>query len=126
MGIMEISQNMFYIIIAIIVFVGLIIAIIQWRKVRKVHNEVEFLNKLAENKKTDMEDRGLEPQNVMSEIVLPKEQQEKLGQVRKSISNLMRQEGCLPSQVDDKFKRLESSTRGMKFKKLLLKVDDGL
>ena len=126
MGIMEISQNMFYIIIAIIVFVGLIIAIIQWRKVRKVHNEVEFLNKLAENKKTDMEDRGLEPQNVMSEIVLPKEQQEKLGQVRKSISNLMRQEGCLPSQVDDRFKRLESSTRGMKFKKLLLKVDDGL
>ncbi|HSO25874.1 MAG TPA: hypothetical protein VLR54_04550 [Methanobacteriaceae archaeon] len=123
---MEISQNMFYIIIAIIVFVGLIIAIIQWRKVRKVHNEVEFLNKLAENKKTDMEDRGLEPQNVMSEIVLPKEQQEKLGQVRKSISNLMRQEGCLPSQVDDRFKRLESSTRGMKFKKLLLKVDDGL
>ena len=126
MGIMEISQNMFYIIIAIIVFVGLIIAIIQWRKVRKVHNEVEFLNKLAENKKTDMEDRGLEPQNVMSEIVLPKEQQEKLGQVRKSISNLMRQEGCLPSQVDDRFKRLEASTRGMKFKKLLLKVDDGL
>jgi hypothetical protein len=126
MGIMEISQNMFYIIIAIIVFVGLIIAIIQWRKVRKVHNEVEFLNKLAENKKTDMEDRGLEPQNVMSEIVLPKEQQEKLGQVRKSISNLMRKEGCLPSQVDDRFKRLESSTRGMKFKKLLLKVDDGL
>jgi hypothetical protein len=126
MGIMEISQNMFYIIIAIIVFVGLIIAIIQWRKVRKVHNEVEFLNKLAENKKTDMEDRGLEPQNVMSEIVLPKEQQEKLGQVRKSISNLMRKEGCLQSQVDDRFKRLESSTRGMKFKKLLLKVDDGL
>jgi uncharacterized membrane protein YcjF (UPF0283 family) len=119
---MEISQNMFYGIIAIIVLAGVIVAIIQWRRVRKLNKDVEFLNKLAEQKKVEMFRNGQEPQETTS-IVLPKAQEKNLAQIMKIISNLMYKKGCLPNQIDIRFKRLESSTRATKFQKLLREIE---
>lgn len=121
---MEISQNMFYIIIAAIVLLGLVVVVIEWRMARRSKKSIDLLSTLAEQKKIEREERGLDNEDVMSEIVLPKEKEEKLTHINQSISYLMQKEGCLPIQIDERFKRLEASTRGMKFKKLLLEIDD--
>lgn len=118
-----ISQNMFYAILAAIVLIGLVVAVLQWRKVRKGNKEVEFLNDLAENRKIEMDERGLEF-NTTKNIVLPQKQSETLTNIRESISNLMYKEGCLPDQVDKRFKHLEASTTRVKFQKLLLEIDE--
>ena len=54
-----IEQNVFYIIIAAIVVVGLIIALMQWRRVREAQTNVEFLTKQAELKKIELVERDL-------------------------------------------------------------------
>ena len=73
-----IDQNVFYIVIAAIVVVGLIVALMQWRRVREAQTNVEFLTKQAELKKIELVERDLESKRMMSDIVLPKDQQEKL------------------------------------------------
>jgi anaerobic C4-dicarboxylate transporter len=120
---MEISQNMFYIIIAIIVLVGVIVAIIQWRRVRKLNKDLEFLDKLAEQKRAEMFRNGQEPKETTN-IVLPKAQEKNLAQIMQLISNLMNKKGCLPNQIDRRFKHLESSTRTKKFQKLLWEIEE--
>jgi predicted nucleic acid-binding Zn ribbon protein len=120
---MEISQNMFYIIIAIIVLVGVIIAIIQWRRVRKLNKDIEFLEKLTEQRKAEMFRGGQEPEETTN-IVLPKAQEKNLAQIMQVISNLMNKKGCLPHQIDARFKSLESSTRTKKFQKLLWEIEE--
>ena len=57
---MAIDQNVFYIVIAVIVVVGLIVALMQWRKVREAQTNVEFLTKQAELKKIELVERDLE------------------------------------------------------------------
>lgn len=118
-----ISQNMFYVILVAIVLIGLLVAVLQWRRVRKGNKEVEFLNNLAKNRKTEMDERGLEF-NTTNDIVLSKEQSEKLTQIRENISNLMYKEGCLSDQVDKRFKHIEASTTHVRFQKLLLEIDE--
>ncbi len=120
---MEISQNMFYIIIAIIVLVGVIIAVIQWRRVRKLNKEVEFIDSLTKQRKEDLFRSGQEPQESPS-IFLPSAQGKNLERIMQILSNLMHEKGCLPKQVDHRFKRLESSTRNKKFQKLLWEIEE--
>jgi len=57
---MAIDQNVFYIVIAVIVVVGLIVALMQWKKVREAQTNVEFLTKQAELKKIELVERDLE------------------------------------------------------------------
>lgn len=120
---MEISQNMFYIIIAIIVLVGVIIAIIQWRRVRKLNKEVEFIDSLTKQRKEELFRSGQDRQESPS-IALPNAQEKNLARIMQIISNLMYEKGCLPNQVDSRFKRLESSTRNKKFQKLLWEIEE--
>ncbi len=120
---MEISQNIFYIIMAIIVLVGVIIVIIQWSRVRKLNKDVEFLDSLTNQRKEDLFRSGQEPQKTTS-IVLLKAQEKNLAQIMKIISNLMYKNGCLPNQINIRFKRLESNTRNKKFQKLLWEIEE--
>lgn len=121
---MEISQNLFYIIIAAIAMLGLVVVVIEWIMARRSKKSIEVLIKMAEQKKIEREERGLENEDILSDIVLPGKQEEKLNHINQSISSLMQKEGCLPIQINERFKRLEASTRGMKFKKLLLEIRD--
>jgi len=88
-----IEQNVFYIVIAAIVVVGLIIALMQWRRVREAQTNVEFLTKQAELKKIELVERDLESKRMMSDIVLPKDQQEKLTHIMENTSDLMHKAG---------------------------------
>ena len=93
-----IDQNVFYIVIAAIVVVGLIVALMQWRRVREAQTNVEFLTKQAELKKIELVERDLESKRMMSDIVLPKDQQEKLTNIRENTSNLMHKAGYLTAR----------------------------
>ena len=56
----HIPQNIFFIIIAAIVVVGLIFLIIQWRRVRVATNNIKSLTKQAELRKIELVDKDME------------------------------------------------------------------
>ena len=75
----QIPQNIFYIIIAVIVIIGLIFLILQWRRVKVSQNNVAFLAKQAELRKIELVERDLESKRMMNDIILHKP--EKLSQI---------------------------------------------
>jgi len=121
---MEIDQNVFYIVIAAIVVVGLIVALMQWRRVREAQTNVEFLTKQAELKKIELVERDLESKRLMSDIILPKDQQEKLTYIRENTSDLMHKAGYLHTEINERVNRLEAQTEYIKLRKLLMDIDE--
>ena len=119
-----IDQNVFYIVIAAIVVVGLIIALMQWRRVREAQTNVEFLTKQAELKKIELVERDLESKRMMGDIVLPKNQQEKLTHIRENTSDLMHKTGYLHSEINERVNRLEAKTEYIKLQKLLMDIEE--
>jgi len=119
-----IPQNLFYIIIAVIAVVGLIFALIQWRRVRQAQSNVNFLTKQAELRKIELVERDLESKRMMIDIVLPKDQQENLSMIRNSTSNLMQKTGYLNSEINERVDRLEATSEYIKLQKLLMDMDE--
>ena len=119
-----IDQNVFYIVIAAIVVVGLIVTLMQWRKVREAQTNVEFLTKQAELKKIELVERDLESKRMMNDIVLPKDQQEKLTNIRENTSNLMHKAGYLHGEINERVNRLEAKTEYIKLQKLLMDIEE--
>jgi hypothetical protein len=121
---MAIDQNVFYIVIAVIVVVGLIVALMQWRKVREAQTNVEFLTKQAELKKIELVERDLESKRMMNDIILPKDQQEKLTNIRENTSSLMNKAGYLHGEINERVNRLEAKTEYIKLQKLLMDIEE--
>ena len=119
-----IEQNVLYIVIAAIVVVGLIVALMQWRRVREAQTNVEFLTKQAELKKIELVERDLESKRMMNDIVLPKDQQEKLTNIRENTSNLMHKAGYLHGEINERVNRLEAKTEYIKLQKLLMEIEE--
>ena len=119
-----ITQNEFYIIIAAIVVVGLIVALMQWRRVREAQTNVQFLTKQAELKKIELVERDLESKRMMSDIVLPKDQQEKLTNIRATTSDLMHKAGYINNEINERMDRLEAKTEYAKLQKLLMDIEE--
>ena len=119
-----ITQNEFYIIIAVIVVVGLIIALMQWRRVREAQTNVQFLTKQAELKKIELVERDLESKRMMSDIVLPKDQQEKLTNIRATTSDLMHKAGYINNEINERIDRLEAKSEYAKLQKLLMDIEE--
>ena len=119
-----IEQNVFYIVISAIAVVGLILALIQWRRVREAQTNVEFLTKQAELKKIDLVERDLESKRMMSDIILPKDQQEKLTNIRATTSDLMQKAGYINNEINERIDRLEAKTEYAKLQKLLMDIEE--
>lgn len=119
-----IEQNVFYIVIAAIAVVGLIVALMQWRRVREAQTNVEFLTKQAELKKIDLVERDLESKRMMSDIILPKGQQEKLTNIRATTSDLMQKAGYINNEINERIDRLEAKTEYAKLQKLLMDIEE--
>ena len=62
----HITQNMFYIILAAIAVVGLIVLIIQFRRVRNSSKKVNALSKEAEFKKLKLVEIDMESSKIMN------------------------------------------------------------
>ncbi|SCG86722.1 hypothetical protein [Methanobacterium congolense] len=118
-----IPQNVFLIIIAVIAVVGLIIVLMQWRRVREAQSNVEFLAKQAELKKIELVERDLESKRRMGNISLTREEQEKLSSIRKNTSDLMQKAGYLHSEINERVSRLEVQTEYAKLQKLLTDIE---
>lgn len=118
-----IDQNVLYIVIAVIAVIGLIVALMQWRRVREAQTNVKFLTKQAELKKIELVEKDLETKRMMNDIVLPKDQQEKLTSIRENTSKLMNQSGYLHSEINERVNRLEAKTEYIKLQKLLMDIE---
>ena len=96
----------------------------QWRRVREAQSNVEFLQKQAELKKIELVEKDLEAKRVMENVLpLPKEQQEKLGQIRGETSKLMHKAGFMHSEINERVTRLEARTEYEKLQKLLAEIE---
>ncbi len=119
-----IPQNVFYIIIAVIAVVGLIVALMQWRRVRESQSNVQFIEKQAELKKIELVERDLESKRMMENVFpLPKDQQERLSEIRKTTSEIMHKTGYLHGEVNERVTRLEARTEYIKLQQLLEEID---
>ena len=91
---------------------------------REAQTNVEFLTKQAELKKIELVERDLESKRMMSDIVLPKDQQEKLTHIRENTSDLMHKTGYLHSEINERVNRLEAKTEYIKLQKLLMDIEE--
>lgn len=119
-----IPTNIFYIIIVVIAVIGIIVVFMQWRKVREAQSNVEFLEKQAQLRKIELVEKDLESKRMMENVIpLPKEQQDRLSDIRKSTSDLMHQAGFLHSEINERVTRLEARTEFLKLQKLLHDIE---
>jgi hypothetical protein len=122
--VVTIPQNVFYIIIAVIAVVGIIIIMIQWRRVRESQSNIQFLEKQAELKKIELVERDLESKRMMENVFpLPKEQQERLSEIRRGTSELMHKSGYLHSEINERVTHLEAKSEYLKLEKLLNEIE---
>lgn len=123
-GTTNISNEIFYLILAIIGLIAIIFIMIQWRKVRESQMNVQFLEKQAELKKIELVEKDLESKRLMENVIpLPKEQQERLSNIRKNTSEIMHQVGFLHSEINERVTRLEARTEYLKLQKLMEEID---
>lgn len=119
-----IPQNIFLLIIAVIALVAIIVIVMQWRKVREAQSNVIFLEKQAELKKIELVERDLEAKRLMENVIpLPKDQQERLSQIRGETSKMMHKVGFLHSEINERVTRLETRAEYEKLQKLLEEID---
>jgi len=118
----QIPQNIFYIIIAVIVIIGLIFLILQWRRVKVSQNNVAFLAKQAELRKIELVERDLESKRMMNDIILHKP--EKLSQIKENTSDIMLKAGYINNEINERVNHIESTTEYMKLQKLLKDIEN--
>ncbi|MDD3754011.1 MAG: hypothetical protein PHQ17_05580 [Methanobacterium sp.] len=120
----SIPQNIFLLIIAVIALVAIIIIVMQWRRVREAQSNVIFLEKQAELKKIELVERDLESKRLMENVIpLPKDQQERLSQIRGETSKMMQKVGFLHSEINERVTRLETRAEYEKLQNLLEEID---
>ena len=121
----SIPQNIFLLIIAVIALVAIIVIVMQWKKVREAQSNVIFLEKQAELKKIELVERDLEAKRLMENVIpLPKDQQERLSQIRGETSKMMQKVGFLHSEINERVTRLETRAEYEKLQKLLEEIDN--
>jgi len=122
--VVSIPQNLFYIIIVVIAVIGLIVALMQWRRVREGQSNVQFLERQAELRKIELVEKDLESKRMMESVIpLPKEQQDRLSDIRKTTTDLMHKSGFLHSEINERVTRLEARTEFIKLQKLLQDIE---
>lgn len=120
----NIPQDVFLLIIAVIALIAIIVIVMQWRKVREAQSNVVFLEKQAEIKKIELVERDLEAKRLMENVIpLPKDQQDRLSQIRGDTSKMMQKVGFLHSEINERVTRLETRAEYEKLQKLLEEID---
>lgn len=120
----QIPQNIFYIILAVIALVGLIFVILQWRMVKVSKTNVAFLTKEAEIRKIELVERDLESKHMMNDIVLAKNHQEKLSQIKENTTDLMTKVGYVRNEINERVDHIDTTTEYKKLQKLLKDIDE--
>jgi len=117
----QIPQNIFYIIIAALVVIGMIFVILQLRRVKVSKNNVAFLTKQAELRKIELVDRDLESKNMNNDLVLNKKN---LSQLKENTSDVMIKAEYINNEINERVNHLESTTEYMKLQNLFNDIEN--
>lgn len=119
-----IPDQIFYLMILVIVAVVLLIIVFQWRKVAESKNSISILEKEIELKKMSMVEKDIESKRLMDNpIPLPQEQQDSLSAIRQSTTEVRSNVGYLHSEINERLARLEAETEQRKLEKMLKEIE---
>ena len=119
-----IPDQIFYLIILVIVDIVLIVIVFQWKKVAESRNSILILEKEIELKKMSMVEKDIESKRLMDNpIPLPQEQQDSLSAIRQSTTEVRSNVGYLHSEINERLARLEAETEQRKLEKMLKEIE---
>ena len=115
-----ISDNIVWLILAVLAAIVIIVVMIQWKRVRESQNNVALVEKQVELKKISLVEKDMETKRMMESVIpLPKEQQESLANIRQNTSEIMHKVGYLHSEISERVALLEAKAEYGKLKKLM-------
>ena len=115
-----ISENIVWIILAVLAAIVIIIVVIQWKKVRETQNNVALVEKQVELKKISLVEKDLETKRMMENVLpLPAKQQESLAKIRQNTSDIMHKVGYIHSEISERVALLEAKAEYGKLQKLM-------
>ena len=122
MDIPTIPDQLFILIILVIIAFVVIIVAVQWKSVAKSKTSIVLLEKEIELKKMSMIEKDIESKRLMDNpIPLPQEQQDSLSAIRQSTTQVRSEVGYLHSEINERLARLEAQTEQKKLEKMLKK-----
>ena len=125
MDIPTIPDQMFLLIVLVIVAFVLIIIVFQWRKIAQSKNSIAILEKEIELKKMSMVEKDIESKRLMDNpIPLPQDQQDRLSEIRQSTTEARSRVGFLHSEINERLARLEAETEQRKLEKMLTEIEE--
>ena len=119
----HITQNMFYIILAAIAVVGLIVLIIQFRRVRNSTKKVNALTKEAELKKIKLVEIDMEKSKIMNGNGLSKNENGRINLTKIDRSNLLSNIGHFNNEIDRRIDNLDSIREYLKIQNGIKDLD---
>ena len=124
MDIPTIPDQLFILIILVIIAFVVIIVAVQWKSVAKSKTSIVLLEKEIELKKMSMIEKDIESKRLMDNpIPLPQEQQDSLSAIRQSTTQVRSEVGYLHSEINERLDRLEAQTEQKKLEKMLKEIE---
>lgn len=124
MDIPTIPDQLFILIILVIIAFVVIIVAVQWKSVAKSKTSIVRLEKEIELKKMSMIEKDIESKRLMDNpIPLPQEQQDSLSAIRQSTTQVRSEVGYLHSEINERLARLEAQTEQKKLEKMLKEIE---
>ena len=115
-----ISDNIVWLILAVLAAIVIIVIMVQWKRVRESQNNVALVDKQVELKKISLVEKDMETKRMMESVIpLPKEQQESLANIRQNTSEIMHRVGYLHSEISERVALLEAKAEYGKLQKLM-------
>ena len=119
----HITQNIFYIILAAIAVVGLIVLIIQFRRVRNSTKKVNALSKEAELKKLKLVEIDMEKSRIMNGNDFSKNGNDRINLTKIDRSNILSSIGHFNSEIDRRIDNLDSIREYLKIQNSIKNLD---
>ncbi len=124
MDIPTIPDQLFILIILVIIAFVVISVAVQWKSVAKSKTSIVLLEKEIELKKMSMIEKDIESKRLMDNpIPLPQEQQDSLSAIRQSTTQVRSEVGYLHSEINERLARLEAQTEQKKLEKMLKEIE---
>ena len=124
MDIPTIPDQLFILIILVIIAFVVIIVAVQWKSVAKSKTSIVLLEKEIELKKMSMIEKDIESKRLMDNpIPLPQEQQDSLSAIRQSTTQVRSEVGYLHSEINERLARLEAQTEQKKSETMLKEIE---
>ena len=124
MDIPTIPDQLFILIILVIIAFVVIIVAVQWKSVAKSKTSIVLLEKEIELKKMSMIEKDIESKRLMDNpLPLPQEQQDSLSAIRQSTTQVRSEVGYLHSEINERLARLEAQTEQKKLEKMLKEIE---